>query len=202
MNYKIFGSKTVDIVIEMGLGACIAEWESLARKLVEDHGVLVYEGPGTVGETTLFLRARKHPNDTALSRTMSIGWTVDGVKTNLFPDVTLAGSDFSAFCIPLTNMNDNAILAIQSNETADKGQRIQIDEMMFVRDYAEAYVATNTLPPMATAQNRLRIRRLAPKTLYIVTVTAFDDKGNSSEPSAPVEVETRSCDPDTILLLR
>ena len=41
-NYKIFGNKTVDIVIEMGLGACIAEWESLARKLSEDHGVLVY----------------------------------------------------------------------------------------------------------------------------------------------------------------
>ena len=45
-NYKIFGNKTVDIVIEMGLGACIAEWESLARKLSEDHGVLVYERAG------------------------------------------------------------------------------------------------------------------------------------------------------------
>ena len=30
INYKIFGSETVDIVIEMGLGACIAEWEVLA----------------------------------------------------------------------------------------------------------------------------------------------------------------------------
>ncbi len=45
-NYKIFGSKTVDIVIEMGLGACIAEWESLARELGKDHGVLVYERAG------------------------------------------------------------------------------------------------------------------------------------------------------------
>ena len=46
MNYKIFGSKTVDIVIEMGLGACIAEWEALARELGENHGVLVYERAG------------------------------------------------------------------------------------------------------------------------------------------------------------
>ena len=45
-NYKIFGSKTVDVVIEMGLGACIAEWESLARELGKDHGVLVYERAG------------------------------------------------------------------------------------------------------------------------------------------------------------
>ena len=45
-NYKIFGNKTVDIVIEMGLGACIAEWESLARELGKDHGVLVYERAG------------------------------------------------------------------------------------------------------------------------------------------------------------
>ena len=27
-NYKIFGNKTVDVVIEMGLGACIAELKS------------------------------------------------------------------------------------------------------------------------------------------------------------------------------
>ena len=46
MHYKIFGSKIVDIVIEMGLGACIAEWETLARELGEDHGVLVYERAG------------------------------------------------------------------------------------------------------------------------------------------------------------
>ena len=45
-NYTIFGSKTVDIVIEMGLGACIAEWESLARDLGKNHGVLVYERAG------------------------------------------------------------------------------------------------------------------------------------------------------------
>jgi pimeloyl-ACP methyl ester carboxylesterase len=45
-NYKIFGNRTVDIVIEMGLGACIAEWESLAEELGKDHGVLVYERAG------------------------------------------------------------------------------------------------------------------------------------------------------------
>ena len=45
-KYTIFGSKTVDVVIEMGLGACIAEWESLARELGKNHGVLVYERAG------------------------------------------------------------------------------------------------------------------------------------------------------------
>ena len=45
-NYTIFGSKTVDVVIEMGLGACIAEWESLARELGKNHGVLVCERAG------------------------------------------------------------------------------------------------------------------------------------------------------------
>ena len=28
-NYKIYGDSTVDVVIEMGLGACIAEWEAI-----------------------------------------------------------------------------------------------------------------------------------------------------------------------------
>ncbi|MBQ1629143.1 MAG: alpha/beta hydrolase [Treponema sp.] len=45
-NYKILGNKTVDIVIEMGLGACIAEWESIAGELGKNHGVLVYERAG------------------------------------------------------------------------------------------------------------------------------------------------------------
>ena len=45
-NYSIFGEGNVDIVIEMGLGACIAEWELLANELSKDHSVLVYERAG------------------------------------------------------------------------------------------------------------------------------------------------------------
>ncbi|MCR5626992.1 MAG: alpha/beta hydrolase [Lachnospiraceae bacterium] len=45
-NYKIFGNPSVDVVIEMGLGACIAEWEALATELGKSHGVLVYERAG------------------------------------------------------------------------------------------------------------------------------------------------------------
>lgn len=45
-NYRIYGNTTVDVVIEMGLGACIAEWESFAEELGKDHGVLVYERAG------------------------------------------------------------------------------------------------------------------------------------------------------------
>lgn len=47
MNYyKIYGNPTVDVVIEMGLGACIAEWEAFATELGKNHGVLVYERAG------------------------------------------------------------------------------------------------------------------------------------------------------------
>ena len=133
---------------------------------------------------------------------MRIGWTVDGVDTNFFSDVTLAGADFSAFCIPLTNMPDNAILIIQPNETAVKGQRIQIDEMTFVRDYAESYVATNALPPVVTSQGVLRLRGLATKALYIATVTAYDEEGNPSEPAGPIEVRTKACNPETLIFIR
>ncbi len=45
-NYKIYGNPIVDIVIEMGLGACIAEWEAFATELGKSHGVLVYERAG------------------------------------------------------------------------------------------------------------------------------------------------------------
>lgn len=47
MNYyKIYGNPTIDVVIEMGLGACIAEWETFATELGKSHGVLVYERAG------------------------------------------------------------------------------------------------------------------------------------------------------------
>ncbi len=47
MNYyKIYGNPTVDLVIEMGLGACISEWDALATELGKSHGVLVYERAG------------------------------------------------------------------------------------------------------------------------------------------------------------
>jgi pimeloyl-ACP methyl ester carboxylesterase len=45
-NYKIYGEPIVDIVIEMGLGACISEWETFATELGKSHGVLVYERAG------------------------------------------------------------------------------------------------------------------------------------------------------------
>jgi len=47
MNYyKIYGNNVVDVVIEMGLGACISEWEDIATELGKRHGVLLYERAG------------------------------------------------------------------------------------------------------------------------------------------------------------
>lgn len=46
VNYKIFGKSTVDIVIEMGLGACLGEWIPVAEYLAKGHGVLLYERAG------------------------------------------------------------------------------------------------------------------------------------------------------------
>lgn len=45
-NYKIFGEKPVEIVIEMGLGSCMSEWFPMARQLSQEYGVLVYERAG------------------------------------------------------------------------------------------------------------------------------------------------------------
>ena len=161
-------------------------------------GHLLYNIPGTMTNTTLFLSARK-PNGAPNSYELHVS-ILNGVETNELAKVSLSESfATNSICIGTTTAGDS-ILFMPTFTSGDR--RVWIDEMTFVRDYAEAYVATNALPPMATDQNRLRIRRLAPKTLYIATVTAFDKDGNPSEPSVPVEVETRSCDPDTILLLR
>ncbi len=47
LNYQIFGEGLVNIVVEMGLGSCIGEWEPLAGLLAkENHTVLVYERAG------------------------------------------------------------------------------------------------------------------------------------------------------------
>ena len=162
-------------------------------------GHLLYNIPGTMTNTTLFLSSRK-PNGAPSNYELNIS-ILNGVKTNALAEVSLSESFVTNSIYIGTTIEGDSIL-FEPTLLTSGDHRIQIDEMTFVRDYAEAYVATNALPPMATDQNRLRIRRLAPKTLYIATVTAFDDEGNSSEPSAPVEVETRSCDPDTVLLLR
>lgn len=46
LAYERFGSVKVDVVIEMGLGASMAEWEQLANRLSERHTVLLYQRAG------------------------------------------------------------------------------------------------------------------------------------------------------------
>ena len=47
MNYyKIYGKQKIDIVVEMGLGACIEEWEHIAKQLSVQYGVMLYERAG------------------------------------------------------------------------------------------------------------------------------------------------------------
>ena len=55
LAYQVFGNGRVELVIEMGLGAVMAEWQPLARQLGEGHTVLLYEraGYGSSGVSTL-----------------------------------------------------------------------------------------------------------------------------------------------------
>ena len=46
LAYRIFGNGKVDVVIEMGLGASVAEWWRIAERLAESHTVLLYERAG------------------------------------------------------------------------------------------------------------------------------------------------------------
>lgn len=45
-HYKVYGKEPISVVIEMGLGACISEWEPFIEKIQEETGVLVYERAG------------------------------------------------------------------------------------------------------------------------------------------------------------
>lgn len=53
--YNVFGTKKIDVVIEMGLGTCIGEWWHIATQLSAKHSVLLYEraGYGSSGKSTL-----------------------------------------------------------------------------------------------------------------------------------------------------
>ena len=55
LAYQISGTGPIDLVIEMGLGAVMAEWQPLARRLGEGHTVLLYEraGYGSSGASAL-----------------------------------------------------------------------------------------------------------------------------------------------------
>lgn len=44
--YAVFGSGKIDLVVEMGLGACMGEWWHVADKLSEKYTVLLYERAG------------------------------------------------------------------------------------------------------------------------------------------------------------
>lgn len=56
INYKIVGNQKIDVIIESGLGSCIAEWLKLANEISKmNHTVLLYEraGTGYSGQSTL-----------------------------------------------------------------------------------------------------------------------------------------------------
>ena len=41
--YRVFGCGSIDIVVEIGLGATAGEWWHIAERLAENHCVLLYE---------------------------------------------------------------------------------------------------------------------------------------------------------------
>ncbi|KXL52859.1 putative aminoacrylate hydrolase RutD [Anaerotignum neopropionicum] len=47
LAYKLFGNGKINIVIELGLGACMGEWLHIAERLSHSHTVLLYERAGT-----------------------------------------------------------------------------------------------------------------------------------------------------------
>ena len=55
LAYELYGEGRTAIVIEMGLGAVMAEWRQLAQKLSAEHTVLLYQraGYGASGDSTL-----------------------------------------------------------------------------------------------------------------------------------------------------
>ncbi|MBO5292064.1 MAG: alpha/beta fold hydrolase [Lachnospiraceae bacterium] len=55
LAYCIFGTGKINLVIEMGLGAVMAEWRPLAERLAKHHTVLLYEraGYGSSSASTL-----------------------------------------------------------------------------------------------------------------------------------------------------
>lgn len=55
LAWQVFGDGEIDVVVEMGLGACMGEWRPMARQLAERYTVLVYEraGCGSSGESRL-----------------------------------------------------------------------------------------------------------------------------------------------------
>lgn len=61
---EIFGEGNVTLVIEMGLGAMMAEWRRLARKLSRQHTVLLYQRAGYGGSSDSTLE--RTPDNIAL----------------------------------------------------------------------------------------------------------------------------------------
>ena len=52
LAYEKYGDGDVDLVIEMGLGASMAEWRQLAEKLAGKHTVLLYQRAGYGASST------------------------------------------------------------------------------------------------------------------------------------------------------
>lgn len=59
--YAVFGNEPVDLVIEMGLGTCMGEWQHIAQRLSETHTVLLYERQGC-GSSQMSKAARTPAN--------------------------------------------------------------------------------------------------------------------------------------------
>ena len=65
LAYEKFGDGAVNLVIEMGLGASMAEWRQLAEQLARDSAVLLYQraGYGASSTSTLERTPEKLPGN-------------------------------------------------------------------------------------------------------------------------------------------
>lgn len=61
LSYQIYGDGDVGLVIEMGLGAVMAEWSALARRLSDKYTVLLYQRAG-YGESSRSAKVRTPEN--------------------------------------------------------------------------------------------------------------------------------------------
>lgn len=123
-HYKIYGNTPVKVVIEMGLGATIKEWEQFALCVSKEYGVLVYERYGVNHSATI--TSRRTPQNIA-AELLELLSSIPHEEKLIVVAHSQGGLYASEFCAKNQEMIDRLILVDPLSPT-DNRFRAELSE--------------------------------------------------------------------------
>ena len=162
-------------------------------------GFLVHSGFQDCSKLSLRI-SLKIPTDRQ-GKDFGIGYEDSAGHTNEFPLITMVTNNFVTHSISLATLPANTPLIFNTHGSGNK-RVVYIDYLTFVNNSPSTTSSTNLVKTVFTTGNAATIRGLSPNSTYVVSVSAFDEDGNESEPSEPISFMTNGAELPLVIRLQ